>query len=317
MKAKPERTEEKRGTDFKLVIPDMVYQQIMWWVNRSEHEVSGFGNLDWDPENQVFTVRSVVLLKQEVGPTSTEIDPVALGKAMYETREEANALKWHWHSHVDMGVFWSADDRELIRSLAHQGWILASVFNKKCEVRTAFSEVVTVMGNAHEMFVDEITTDIQRFLPSEVTDAWDKEYDAKVIPEKVVERGSWGNYHRGDYAGSGFGLYGDEYTTEYRNGATIFRPKGMDSEDKELDELNNTQFDAEEEYSDHGYRWLNNRWMYNPMFDSGVMTQAEILKMIDEMDQQDIDQSCKDSPEFREILKGYMVQKAGGKHATK
>lgn len=256
----------------KLVIPDEIMQKIMWWIHKSNHEVSGFGSLDFDKESGTFTVRDAILLKQEVGPASTEIDPVSIGKAMYEMREEPNALKWHWHSHVDMGVFWSQDDRKLIENLGGQGWILASVFNKKREMKSAFyAKVESRFGEietVQDQFLDDIPTHIQRFVDPSVADQWDKEYAEHVSVAKVITT-MYDGYH---YPSSN--LLG--FVKEAKRKTKKSKPKDhMGSYD----------------YDDRGLKWSwkFERWAYNPVFDKALQTEAEILEAILTMDDEEVD----------------------------
>jgi len=291
------RTEEINATNFSLIIPDQVWQKIFWWINKSNHEVSGFGSLDHDIETNTFTVRDAILLKQEVAATSTEIDPNALAKAIYETRNEHNALKWHWHSHVDMGVFWSADDKELIRSLAQQGWILATVFNKKRETRTAFSCMTDVIGMQHEMFVDNIPTVSQRLISPELTAQWDAEYAAKVQPE----RNRWESKK---YEPKQFPLIEKETQDErelseikdhlpHRTSEAKFEPKDFDKT---------------------GYAWslLLKTWAYNPYYDESLLSDRERMLAIDEMSIEEVELMRNHCPKFADIYRRYIIEAAGG-----
>ncbi len=178
------------GTNFKLIIDDAVYRRIMFWVNESNHEVSGFGNVEWDKSKQLFRVTDAFLLDQDNKPTSSEICPVSHGKAMHEAYKRGHgegSCKFHWHSHVDMATFWSSDDMNIIRGLGHRGWIVASVFNKKEDVRTAFCQLTEVMGNQHEIFIDEITTEIQGVGNTAEEEAeWRASYKQHVTESKYV-----------------------------------------------------------------------------------------------------------------------------------
>ncbi len=257
--------------DAKLIIPDDVYQKIMWWINKSHHEVSGFGSLDFDPATGIFTVRDAILLKQEVAPTSTEIDPAALGKAMYEMRGEVNALKWHWHSHVNMGVFWSGDDRTLIKNLGSQGWIVATVFNKKRELKSAFYTMVDigVMGiiKKQELFLEDIPSTIQRYIPDALCEAWDKSYDEHVTVASARS------------------------LTPVGSGAATYWKKKTGFVDKTN---RNPVTKGDKKYYDHdefGYRWSHkyDRWVYNPVYDQQLKTDEEIIDALLTMDDEEIE----------------------------
>src|SRR5690606_20505605 len=73
-------------------------------------------------------------------------------------------------------------DMEIIRSLGQRGWILASVFNRKEEVRTAFLTTTQIFGRPHDVFVDEIPTFYLDNLSDELRLKLDKEYDEMVEP---------------------------------------------------------------------------------------------------------------------------------------
>jgi len=256
---------------FKLVIPDAVYQKVMWWVNKSRHEVSGFGSLDFDPKTSTFTVRDAILLKQEVGPTSTEIDAAALGKAMFEQRAEPNALKWHWHSHVDMNVFWSQDDRTLIKNLGSQGWIVATVFNKQEEMKSAFyGKVKAAFGEydyEEETFLEDIECSVERFIAAEVYKPWDKEYDEKVAVERIstaITADDWSGWSPSNYA-SGY----------YRRRGFVahaFRQPGS------------PDVAGQHDHEGLRYSYMYQRWVYHPCFDEAVTTQEQLMEAIFTMD---------------------------------
>jgi len=168
----------------KVVISEKVYQKIMHWVNKSNFEVSGFGTVSFDKTTETFTIHDAVLLKQENTATSTEIDPVSLGKAMYELKDAPGELKWWWHSHADMGVFWSGDDMKVIDELGGNGWILATVFNKRQQQRSAFmTKFDTIVGN-YQVFIDDMALLRVQPILEEEKNEWDAEYERHVTEKK-------------------------------------------------------------------------------------------------------------------------------------
>lgn len=262
--------------ELKVVIPDEVYQKIMWWIHKSNHEVSGFGSLDFDQATGIFTVRDAILLKQHVGPAMTEIDPVSLGKAMYEQRNEVNALKWHWHSHVDMGVFWSADDQTLIRNLGSQGWIVASVFNKKREIKSAFFTMmdIGIMGTVkkQELFLDDIPSSIKRYIAKDLCDQWDKEYSEHVSVRSLPAARS--------------------YETNYWQPGNFSKPGFVAKATRDIKNLpvNGSSYSSAE-YNHSGFKWsyAYKKWVYNPMYDLSVNSDAAIIQGVLTMDKEEIE----------------------------
>lgn len=278
---------------FKLIVPRDIMDKISWWMHKAENEVSGFGSLDFDEKTNTFTVRDAILLKQEVGPASAEIDPHAMAKAMFRMKDERNGLKWHWHSHVNMGVFWSADDMEIIRSLGQRGWILATVFNYAEEHRTAYftqSRVPNPIGKdsiLHDVFMDDLPTTVINYIPKVLHEAWDAEYAENVTEEKMWRGGlPFGEW---DYGGD-----------------LIDATKSKGTDDVHLS-------DSKINYNDHGYAMSpglpNGGILYNPCFDKELCLE-ERIEMIDEMDPDEIDFLEKHSISFQMLMRDYMVREA-------
>lgn len=280
------RTLANCATNFKLVIPDDIYQKIAYWLTKTPNEVSGFGSLEWDAKSATFTVKDVILLKQEVGRASTEIDPVAIGKAMYQMKDEPLGMKWHWHTHPNMGVFWSGDDMEVIRSLGQQGWIVATVFNEKGQNKSAFYTKTSVLGQDHDVFKDDLPTEIVRFFPKSFFTALDEEYDKCVstIASKWV--------------GPGVATKTETTTSE-----------------EEWNYYNRTQTPNDTPqvkltYSNFGYatRPGSNLLIYNPLHDKELETRAQQVAAIDELLDTEIKYLDETDKEFALLFNEY-VQK--------
>lgn len=104
------------------------------------------------------------MIKQDNEATETEIDGDALAKVLYDhsisgTKGE---LKFWWHSHVNMGVFWSGTDMKTIEDLTQNGWFIHGVFNKKGENRIAYSNNEPV-----EVFIDNLELEIDEDMVSD------------------------------------------------------------------------------------------------------------------------------------------------------
>ena len=143
----------------KIRIGREAYDKIMYYVNKSNFEVSGFGNvvvIDGIP-----TVDEIFLVKQENHAAETEMDAEAIGKALYDHHMSGmeGELKFWWHSHVNMPVFWSGTDMTAINQLTEDGWFIHGVFNKKYEYRCAYSN-----NDPVPMFVDDLEMEIDEDL---------------------------------------------------------------------------------------------------------------------------------------------------------
>lgn len=187
----------------KVIIKEEVYQKVMHWINKTDNEISGYGSLEYDKDTKTFTVVDAYVLsphdpdasQRERGAKgntsgSTYIDPVleakVVGRILKDKGPEAAsmAVKWWWHSHVNMGCFWSGDDMAVMRSRASHGWVLSTVFNKKKEHRSAFLTYSDVLGSPQEFFLDSLVTTIETSIDPELIVKWDSEYDANCGEEK-------------------------------------------------------------------------------------------------------------------------------------
>lgn len=251
-----------------LVIPHDVHQKILYWMTKSTNEVSGYGSLEFDEKENKYTVKDVILLKQSVTATSTELDAAAIGKAMFQMRDEPMGMKWHWHTHPNMGVFWSQDDLDVIYQHGQQGWILASVFNEKHEVKTAFCTTTKVLEKDHDIFVDDIPTTIVSFYPHEFFTKLDKEYDECVTPEvRTFYMGEWNDKD------------GNRWEPGSVWDATEKRWVKDDTVEDDLIPDDNGKL----VYDKWGYaRTTNGHYIYNPLHDTSLTTQPEVAKAIKE-----------------------------------
>lgn len=168
----------------QLYIPRKVFNKIMFWVDKCPLEVSGMGIISYDESKHFFYVRDVFLLEQEVTSSTTDIDPKALGKLEHElyVNKVKGDLNFWWHSHVNMAVFWSSQDKDTITQMGSQGYCVATVFNKKREMRSALcAKYEANFGLKSTVFVDELQTIIHDPLPSqsELSD-WTKQYEERV-----------------------------------------------------------------------------------------------------------------------------------------
>lgn len=286
----------------KLNIPSEIHDKIMRWMNKANKEVSGFGNLEYDPKTQVFTVTDVFLLKQTVSASSTEIDADAIGKMMYLTRENALGMKWHWHSHVNMGVFWSGDDRALIKDMAEQGWILATVFNLKGEKKTAFSMYPEFEGMKMEVFKDDIPTTIVNLYPQETLDAWDQEYK-DCVSEQVYVTKTWEKWESKRGANSYKGASGYDYDhygyNDHGYGGYDSGWGGLSKSKPKKKQLLERDFDL------GGYANSEEGWVYNPLCDNDAETLQERIEAFAFMTDKELETLLELNQEASEFVKRY------------
>lgn len=178
----------------KIKMQKETHDKIMYWIDKADFEVSGFGNVIWDQEKREFLITDAILLKQEGGAAHTDIDPLSLSKAQYELRNAEGDLRFWWHSHVNMAAFMSSTDKNTIQEISQQGWCVALVFNKRREFESAVGFVCnTPFGNVVE-YKEKIPFEVLTPPKSDWQIAWerklDEEYSAHVT-EKTYTRASY------------------------------------------------------------------------------------------------------------------------------
>lgn len=160
-----------------LHIDDDCWQEIKYLASKSDFEISGYGRVV--VEDGEIHVIGVHLVQQENTKTTSDLDPLALCKLQYECRNLPGTLRWWWHYHGPMGVFWSGTDKATLAEIASPQWAVATVFNDKGEHKSAF---VTSQPVPH--MVDDIPVVFDRYYSKAQREAWDKEYERCVVNKR-------------------------------------------------------------------------------------------------------------------------------------
>ena len=201
-------------TEFKTVyFTPEAHAQIKYYVDKSSVEISGLGRIKRLADGSMM-VHKIYLLEQENGPASTDIDEEAMSKLLFESRMDEGDLNFWWHSHVNMGVFWSGTDMATIKQFGKNGYLLSTVFNKKGESRTSYMQGAS--GFLPEIFIDEIPAAVLPYQTSaEELKAWETEYEtkakAKVWTAPAVTRTHGGT----TYHGNGRSYINGEWVNHY------------------------------------------------------------------------------------------------------
>ena len=113
--------------------------KIRAWTYHAKGEVSGLGLVETNIEDGRLVsveVVDVFILKQECSGSSTELDQGEIARLMCELERQGKSdqLKLWWHSHADLGVFWSQTDDQNIERLRTGDFLLSLVVNKAWDV---------------------------------------------------------------------------------------------------------------------------------------------------------------------------------------
>jgi len=119
-----------------LYIDPIVMKRIKYYTQAADGEVSGLGTIITDDKGR-HVVNNVFLLEQESSGADTELRPEAISKLitdMINRKEDPSLIKFWWHSHATMGVFWSGTDDTCAETLSKE-YAFSLVVNKSGELR--------------------------------------------------------------------------------------------------------------------------------------------------------------------------------------
>lgn len=114
----------------ELRLSVLAYTKLMSYVRNCDMEISGLGWCDFDKE--IIYVNDIILLKQTVTGSTTDIDDDAQAKFLFEQTKNGRIkdLCLWWHSHVDMACFWSSVDDATIERSKNSDFMVSIVANK-------------------------------------------------------------------------------------------------------------------------------------------------------------------------------------------
>lgn len=157
MKLKILRSAQERIRAFTMLCPD---------------EISGLGKLEVDAD-QNFVVTQVEIFDQEVSGTHSTIEAVALAKFQTERVTAGESMKqwtlW-WHSHADMGVFFSSTDTNTINSSREFPYLVSLVVNKagESEARLDVFNPVHIFMPLEVEVIEDISVDVKELCQKEI-----------------------------------------------------------------------------------------------------------------------------------------------------
>jgi hypothetical protein len=191
----------KKSPRIEVQMAPRVWQKLNYWTKAATGEVSGLGIVSARVEggSSVVTVDDVFLLKQKCTAANTELDNEDVARLMAELqgRGQLGKLRFWWHSHAHMGVFWSNTDEETRQGFSSE-WIVSLVLNKKGEHRLAVD-----VYRPFPISVDDLTL--------RLIDPEDAELEAACAAEvkEKVQSHTWTAPDYADYAG--YGAYTEEF----------------------------------------------------------------------------------------------------------
>lgn len=182
--------------EIKLIIPLTTYRKIMAYITLCETEVSGFAEIEYNVERNCFVAGEVYLLEQEATGAHVEMDEEAVAKFnMERIKAGADQLPriW-WHSHVDMGAFFSVTDEDTSKQLQNETFNVSLVGNKRGEFKAKcyVAQSIPMLATREYIEVDPLPIKIELEY-ERIPDSFRKEVEKKVkkkvfTPSTPVQR---------------------------------------------------------------------------------------------------------------------------------
>lgn len=202
----------------QILITNKAFLQMRYYVEALDYEISGIGRAVYHPKEDTWIVEEIKIFKQEVSKAEATLDGENILEFMTEMLQKGQKLDdwclW-WHSHNDMGVFWSGTDTGTMdENPFSSSHMLSIVTNNAGEYRARYD----IYKPAH-LFLDnipvkplfeeneELKTEIEAEVKEKVT-----EKQTKVLAQ------SWKGYDwkKDDY-------YPDErFFTSYNDPGQLF-----------------------------------------------------------------------------------------------
>lgn len=154
-----------------------VYRKLTAYADVCNSEISALGSAKL--VDGKILIDDIFLFDQVVSGTSTVLSPKDISHFICDyvaKGKDPSVLKFWWHSHVNMGAFWSSTDTGTIDKFSSD-WMISMVSNKQNEFKIRLD-----VFSPFRMYADDLPLTI---------DYYEKEFNAKMKKEvdlKVKEQ---------------------------------------------------------------------------------------------------------------------------------
>ena len=174
----------------KIVLKSETWSKMMAWTNAVDTEISWMGLVSH--KEGVFSVLDVFLPEQRCHSATTEMEADSLAKMETDLitadrigdGENQGYLSWWCHTHPNMSTNPSGQDEKQLREFSEDGWILASIFNKKGENTNMFMENIQNVGGLSgpvEIYHKNVVLEVVSHLPKSMVDGWKADAKKAVL----------------------------------------------------------------------------------------------------------------------------------------
>jgi len=142
----------KVEVDATILIPVKIYNRMMTYVKLIDKEINGMGMVEKVGLAE-FRITDIYLLKQTVSGGSCDIEPDSirmLAEKLVEEDRNPSMLRFWWHSHNNMGTFFSVTDENTGKQFGGSEYFISIVVNKDGKMRgkiNLFKPIELVLDN--------------------------------------------------------------------------------------------------------------------------------------------------------------------------
>jgi hypothetical protein len=250
-----------KKNDVVIYITDEAYEKMWQYVKAVGTEIEGLGhaylNTERDPESseRMIVIEDIFILEQEVTSASATIKEDAIHKYLEDKirKGDMRPINVWWHSHADMGTFWSGTDTGTAGKFMNADWMIHIVGNLKGKYRAKLNIYKPYPIPIDDCIIERVK---EGFHGIEVSDEIKKEVEEKVTKKTYVtpttgssywNRNKSGGKHNNGYGGyyGGYGGYYDGYGG-YHQGSFNEGKKNWDN-DKDWGKENGNESERESE----------------------------------------------------------------------
>lgn len=219
----------------KIIITDRAYSKLNNFVNLVNTEISGMAKSTINKEKNII-ITDFIIFDQEVTAGSTIISDESQAKFLNELmkkNEDPSCWNVWWHSHCDMGVFWSGTDDKTIEEHTSQTFLISLVVNKKMEMKARLDIYPKDLSPFKKPTYCKFDIDDIEYLESK------EKIKLKESKEKEIEK----------------------ITEEYNKKYELIEKKYEDKNDKKIESFCQKEIDEKVKTKIYAIqRWNNNNW---------------------------------------------------------
>ena len=157
----------------KIYIGHVAKQKLDLYIKKVHTEISGLGIVE-QHEND-FLIIDILLFEQTASSAATDLSEEDISIFMVDCIRkgiDTSKLKLWWHSHANMGVFWSATDENTIK-LFDNGWMISLVGNRKGEILSRldiYDPIRFTLGNLELKTIIETDPLLEKQIEDEIAE---------------------------------------------------------------------------------------------------------------------------------------------------